>query len=194
MVFAPKYTTQQWDEAKRLRAEGLSFAAIARRVGFATSTSVSTRARQEGWTDAGGTSVAGAVNRKGRKPSPATVSIRRTLAVRLYTYVELKIRMMELRMKKRLENYAKKGRKGEPPPFTKADTDELSAVIEHINQVTEMVSEPASAAAGGRKSAINPELTALSSDIDADGLALASAKDDFRREIAEQLGKLLPSS
>jgi hypothetical protein len=191
MTFVSKYSPEQWAEARRLRAEGLTFTAIAEQLGFTTSNTVSAHFRKKGWKDADST-VASVVRRRGPKPSPATILIRRTLAVRLYTYVEFKIMMMELRMKKRLEIYAKSSRKGEPPPFTKADSDELSAVIQHINQVTEMASEPASAAAGGRKSATNPELTALSSDIDADGLAIASEKDRFRRDIAEQLGKLLP--
>jgi hypothetical protein len=52
-----------------------------------------------------------------------------------------------------------------------------------------MASDPASAADGRRKSATNPELTALSDDIDPDGLAAASAKDQQRAELARQLAK-----
>jgi hypothetical protein len=52
-----------------------------------------------------------------------------------------------------------------------------------------MASEPASAANGGRKSAVNPELTALSDELDAAGLAEASEKDAERARLAEQLAK-----
>ena len=192
MRFVTKYSPEQWAEARRLRADGLTFVDIAQRLGFATSNTLSAQFRKKGWIGARGKTVAGAAKSKGSKPSPATVSIRRTLAVRLYTYVELQITMMELRMKKRLDAYANAPAGTELPPFTKSDVDEFAALIQQIHQVTEMASEPASAAAGGRKSATNPELTALSSDLDADGLAIASEKDHFRRDIAEQLGKLLP--
>jgi hypothetical protein len=194
MRFVTKYTPEQWAEARRLRADGLTFVDIAQRLGFATSNTLSAHFRKMGWIGARGKTVAGAVKSKGSKPSPATVSIRRKLSVRLYTYVELQITMMELRMKKRLDAYANAPAGTELPPFTKSDVDEFAALIQHINQVTEMASEPASAAAGGRKSATNPELTALSSDIDPDGLAIASEKDNLRAELADRLGKMFPQS
>ena len=75
---------------------------------------------------------------------------------------------------------------------TKDQRDGFAALIESINQVTEMASEPA--AADGRRRSANPELTRLSSDIDPDALAAASEKDAFRREIAERLEKLFPKA
>ena len=62
-----------------------------------------------------------------------------------------------------------------PPAHTKDERDSFAALIDSINQVTEMASEPAPAADGRRTTAtgaINPELTALSDDIDPDGLAV----------------------
>ena len=96
-------------------------------------------------------------------------------------------------MKKQLDAYEQSPDKTEPPVVTKEERESFAALIEQINQVTEMASEPALAADGRRKSAsINPELTALSDDIDTAGLAVASEKDDLRAELAERLGKLFP--
>jgi hypothetical protein len=192
MTFAAKYTLDQWAEARRLRAEGLSYAAIAQRVGFKTTTSISTRARKEGWSGSESAGVATLAKGKPRGASPATAQIRRVLALRLYNLIEFEIRMKELSMKKQLDDYAQLPNGREPPVVTKEERESFAALIAQINQVTEMASEPASAADGRRKSAINPELTALSDDIDPDGLAAASEKDDLRREIAEKLEKLLP--
>jgi len=79
----------------------------------------------------------------------------------------------------------------------KDERENFAALIDSISKVTEMASESAPAANGRRRTAtatgaINPELTALSRDIDPDGLAVASKKDDFRRELAEHLGKMFP--
>jgi hypothetical protein len=68
---------------------------------------------------------------------------------------------------------------------------DFAALIESIKQVTEIDSDPA-ATADGRRGGIDPELTKLSTDIDPDGLAAASEKAAFRRDIAERLGKLFP--
>ena len=90
-------------------------------------------------------------------------------------------------MKKQLDEYAQSPAGAEPPAVTKEERESFAALIAQINQVTEMASEPASAADGRRKSAsINPELTALSDDIDADGLAAASEKDQLRAETCGQ--------
>ncbi|MBX9592511.1 MAG: hypothetical protein K2X43_24755, partial [Hyphomonadaceae bacterium] len=126
-------------------------------------------------------------------PSPATADIRRRLAQRLYSVIEFKIRMMELNMQKQLDALQTNPDGVEPSTLSRDERDAFAALIDNINQVTEMASEPASAADGRRKSA-NPELTALSADIDPDGLAIASEKDEFRREIAERLEKLFPRS
>ena len=191
MSFTSKYSPEQWAEARRMRAEGLSFKAIAKSLGFKSSATVSTRARKEGWWGSENTGVADLAKGKPRAASPATASIRRVLALRLYSFLELRIRMMELRMKKQLDAYEQSPGGTEPPPVTKDERDSFAALVESINQVTEMTSEPASAADGRRKSAINPELTALSDDIDPDGLAVASQKDDLRAELAKQLAKLV---
>jgi hypothetical protein len=191
MTFAARYTPEQWAEARRLRAEGLSYAAIAQSMGFKTASSISARARKEGWPGSEST-LAALAKGKPRGPSPATAPVRRALALRLYALIELEIQRMELRMKKNLED-ARSPNCGEPLVPTRDERESFAALVERINQVTEMASEPASAADGRRKSAKhNPELTALSADIDATGLAVASEKDDLRAELAERLGKLFP--
>ena len=96
-------------------------------------------------------------------------------------------------MKKRLKSYRQAGHDAEPPVVTTQERESFAALIEQINQVTEMASEPALAADGRRKFAtLNPELTALSDELDADALAAASQKDELRREIADELEKLGP--
>ena len=198
-AFTPKYTPEQWAEARRLRAEGLGFSVIAKRLGFSHPTSVSTRARKEGWPsgpDGAAANNATPLKTPGRRPSPATADLRRALAPRLYRLVDLNIRKLEMRMQKELEEHKHAPPGAQPPAVTHEDRESFAAIIEQINQVTEMASEPASAAEGGRKfaAAVNPELTALSDDIDAAGLAAASEKDQFRRELAEHLGKMFPKS
>jgi transposase-like protein len=190
---------EQWAEARRMRDGGASFAAIARHLDVHSST-IRRRALGEGW--AGPEREKPPAAPRSTRPtrlSPATVSIRSRLALRLYRVIECKIRMMELRMMKELQLYEKADRDGALPPPVADERVSFAALIDSINQVTEMASEPATAPDGRRKSAagsnghaINPELTALSADIDPDGLAVASAKDNYRRELAEHLGKMFP--
>jgi hypothetical protein len=187
-----KLTPEQWVEARRLRAGGASYADIASRFGVRDDT-ICRRARREGWSEPAGTPA-------GARRRPATVSaavagIRSRLALRLYNVIECKIRMMELRMHRELQAQEGDPEGGAPSAPTKDERESFAALIQSINQVTEMASDPASAADGRRKTAnakrgVNPELTALSDDIDPDGLAVASEKDQYRRELAEHLGRM----
>ena len=200
MKFAAKYTLDQWAEARRLRAEGLAFRVIAERVGFVRDSTVARRASKEGWSSPAAAASAIATGARvgrspvppaaGKRPSPAPARSRRSLATRLYGVFELEIRMKELSMKKRLQSYRQAAPGAEPPAVTEEERASFASLIEQINQVTEMASEPALAADGRRKSAtINPELTALSDDIDAGALAAASEKDESRERLAQQLAK-----
>jgi hypothetical protein len=191
MKFPAKYSLEQWAEARRLHAEGLTFPAIAERLGFAQPKTIRARARREGWLDDSPDGVAGRAKPKPkpRAASPTTVDTRRRLAQRLYKIVEVRIRKMELSMQKQLHALEQGADDISTPAGAKEERESFAALIAQINQVTEMASEPASAADGRRKSAINPELTALSGDIDPDGLAAASAKDQQRAELARQLAK-----
>jgi hypothetical protein len=190
-VFASKLSPEQWAEARRLRAEGSSYVELAARFGMKAGT-IGQRARKEGWSPRG-VAEAKPAREGARAPSPATAEVRRDIALRLYGLIGIQIRMLELRMTTDLDAHKKAREAGEPPPPLKDERETFAALIEQINQVTEMASEPASAANGGRKS-INPELGALSDELDPAALAAASEKDALRRDLAERLGALFPKS
>jgi hypothetical protein len=200
MTFVSKLSPEQWAEARRLRAGGATFDAIGQHFGLSSST-FSVRARKEGWPSPVVDARAGqARSAKTGARSPGTAGIRSRLALRLYNVIEFRIRMMELRMMKQLQALEDQERDPEgsvPPAPTKEERESFAALIASINQVTEMASEPAPATGGRRRTAtgaINPELAALSDDIDPDALAAASEKDARRRDIAERLGKMFPPS
>jgi hypothetical protein len=197
MAFKPTYTEAQWAEARRLRSEGFTYSRIAERLGFVRADTIARRAQKEGWPPRGtaaavATAPAGAGNRRPGATSPATLLAVRALALRLFGFVDLELRTLELRMKKKLDDYAKSPA-GELPMVTPEEREAFANVIDNISKVSEIASEPALAADGRRKSVtLNPELTALSDDIDAATLAAASEKDSLRREIADKLEKLVP--
>lgn len=196
MRFTAKYTDEQWAEARRLRAEGLAYQAIAARLGFASGKSIANRAVREGW-DKGRAAgrTAPASSGRIRPSSPATFRVRRALALRLFSIVELQLRRQELSMKRKLDAYEQSPDAAEQSLVTKEERESFAALIEQINQATEMASEPAPAADGRRKSAsLDPELTALSDELDADALAAASQKVALRRDIADKLEKLVPKA
>jgi hypothetical protein len=205
METIPKYSPEQWAEARRLRAEGMTFRAIADRLGFAHSSTIAGRARAEGWADERDGAAASEADPRPKastkpKPSPKTSAVsgdaaedRRRFARRLYKIVDVRIKKMELSMQKQLQALEQDSATDAASAGTREECESFAALVDQINLVTEMASEPATAADGRRKSAdINPELTALSGDIDAGALAAASEKDQLRREIADQLEKLLP--
>ena len=185
-AFVSKLSPDEWAEVRRQRAEGASFVDIGRRFGV-TPKSIGQRARREGWASSVSASPQPA-KREARHASPATAEIRRHLALRLYRLIELQIRMLELRMNKDLEAQQKALDAGEPAPALEDHRETFAALIEQINHVTEMTSEPDTAAAGRRKSA-NAELGILSADIDPAAVAAASEKDAKRARLAEQLAK-----
>ena len=151
MKFAAKYTPEQWAEARRLRAEGLTFVP-SRESGLCHPEPFLDALPQGGLDAATRQKCCRPGKSKGSKASPATASIRRKLSLRLYTYIELQITMMELRMKKRWTPTPVTGRH-RAARRDQGGRESFAALIEHINQVTEMASEPASAADGRRKSA-----------------------------------------
>jgi hypothetical protein len=196
-----KLSPEQWAEARRLRADGATWVEIAAQFTI-HATSVRKRALREGWWTP--EQARGAPPGTLRAASPSTAGIRGRLAQRLYKVIECNIRMMELRMTKQLQAHLQAHENdpdgAAPPAPGKDERESFAALIESINKVTEMASEPAPAAAGPvvgkRKSAVpvNPGLAALSDDVDPDGLAIASEKDALRREIAERLEKIFPPS
>ena len=191
MAFVSKLSPEQWAEARCLRSGGTTYEAIGARFGVKAD-AIARRARRESWTQPARRAIGAAP--RATAGSPGTAGIRSRLALRLYKVIEVRIRMMELRMNKQLQAH-ERDPDGPVPAPTKDERESFAALIESINQVTEMASEPAPATGGRRRTAtgpVNPELTALSDDIDLDGLAAASAKDNYRRELAEHLGKMFP--
>jgi transposase-like protein len=194
MKFQRKYSDQQWADALRLCAEGRSIAAAAKQVGMHTE-SLRKRVKSEK------SMAAGAAQRTVRAPArsvgslaPAAARAHRALVLRLFGYMDLESRTLELSMKRKLHAFQKSG-KAEPPSVPQPERARFSDLVDNINKVTEMASEPALAATGRRKSAaINPELTALSDELDADAFAAASKKDDLRRDIADKLETLVPKA
>jgi hypothetical protein len=194
MQFTSKLSPEQWAEARRMRAGGSSYAAIGRHFDV-LGASVGRRAKREGWPSPEGKAPRRAASTRAGLSSPGTAGIRSRLAERLYSVIEFRIRMMELRMIKQLQAHERDPDGAAPPAPTKEEREAFAALIDSINQVTEMASEPAPATDGRRSTAsraVNPELTALSDDIDPDGLAVASEKDQYRRELAEHLARMFP--
>jgi hypothetical protein len=186
-AFVSKLSPEEWAEVRRQRAEGATFGALAARFGLAANT-IAKRARKEDWASTG--SVVGKPPARGgaRIASPATAEVRRHLALRLYRLIEIQIRMLELRMNKDLEAQQNALDAGEPAPPIEDRREIFAALIEQINQVTEMASEPDTAAAGRRKSA-SAELGILSADLDPAAVVAASEKDAKRARLAQQLAK-----
>jgi transposase-like protein len=190
MRFQTKYTDQQWADARRLRAEGLTIAAVAERIGIRPAT-LRKRAQAEHWETAGGKRHA--VRRVGPL-LPAAARARLALVQGLYTIMDLELRALELNMKTKLDAF-EKSPDAKPPVVTEEERASFAALIDNINKVTEMAAEPALAADGRRKSAtLNPELTALSDELDGPAIDAASQKDQLRRDIADKLERLVPPS
>jgi transposase-like protein len=194
MRFVSKLSPGEWAEVRHLRSGGASYTEIARRFGMSAHT-IRRRAHSEKWPSPARADPATPRLATPGRASPGTASIRSRLALRLYRVIECKIRIMELRMVRELQAHERAESDGQPPPAIEDERESFAALIDSINQVTEMASEPATATDGRRTAApraANPELTALSTDIEPEGLAVASEKDSFRRELAEHLGRMFP--
>jgi transposase-like protein len=188
-MFVSKLSPEEWAEARRLRASGDTYSAIARRLGLSADT-VRRRAQKEGWSSPPG-AAAPARRPKPRKASPATAEVRAELSRRLFGVIASRTRMLELAMRRKLEAREKDQVGPDEPLQTGHERDDFAALIDDIKKVMEITPEPA-ATAHGRRTTASPELTALSDDIDPHALAAASEKDARARELAERLEKLFP--
>lgn len=170
-MFKSPLTPEQWAEARRLRAAGATFAAIGKQLAV-TAASVARRAQREGWPSPRPT-------RRSSTPLPAADSadIRRSLARRLFTVMDLNLELMELRMHKQLKQ-ARETDGDIPAGDAEKDMRQLAATMKNIEQATELDPDPQRAADGGAKSS--------------DAVARASEADALRREIAERIEKLIP--
>ena len=172
-------TPEQWVEARRLRSEGATFAAIAAGLGISAST-ITNRARNEGWPP-----PAGSVPRARPQARPSflpadTADVRRGLMHRLYALLGLSLEMTELRMSKQLKEAKKQARSkdGEIPAAGEDELRQIANTMKTLEQATELDPELDRAADGGARTAGAETRT--------------SETDAFRREIAERLEKLIP--
>jgi len=165
---------EQWAEARRLRAEGMAYAEIATRLGSLVSArAIASRARRERWAEP---AAAGRRDAHRRRPPPAGAASgwRQVLVHHLFRILEMKLKMMELRMRKQLED-AEQGR--DAAVDGDKDMRDLDTLIKTIDQVTELDPDlDRNGAAGGQQG----------------GDPRASAADAFRREVAERIEKLVP--
>jgi hypothetical protein len=170
-------TPEQWAEARRLRAEGATFAALGKHFGISGKT-INHRAREEAWPSPPGSSAA--ANRKTKaSPGADTAAMRRVLARRVYRVMKLNLELMELRMQKQLKD-AKSNEAAIPTGDAEKDIRQLASLMKTIEQTTELDPDRTRAADGGAKSS--------------DAQARASEADAKRREIAERLAGLIPPS
>jgi hypothetical protein len=177
--FVSKLSPEQWAEARGLRAQGSSFAAIADKFGLTPNT-IRARANREGW-DRSAAAAAGVPARKAparnARLSPASPTLRAGLAHRLYRIVDTKLKIMELRVRKQLDDATA----GEGDlSLNQQDAADLASIIKTIHQATELEADadPRAGGAPGAKSA--------------DARARASEADALRHEIAERIETLIP--
>ena len=181
-MFKPALTPEQWAEARRLRAEGATFAAIAGVLGVHAST-LASRARSEGWPLPAGMTPR-AKPRPKSQPLPAdTAEARRGLMHRLYALMDHSLEMMELRMQKQLKEARKHARSKDgklPAGVDEEGMRQLANTMKTIEQAKELDPDLHRSVDGGARPAGAP--------------ASASETEAFHREIAERLGKLIPPS
>jgi hypothetical protein len=186
-MFTSRLLPEQWAHARRLRAEGAAWVAIARDLGVSANT-IAKRGRKEGWPTPAGVArpIPGPPAKRRPKsgaPLPAAVAdLRRSLTQRMYRLMDTKLELMELRMQKQLQSAANAagGDGSVPAADDDQDMQRLAAIIKTAEQVTELDPDLARTVDAGDKSA--------------DAQARASEADAFRREIAERIEKLIPPS
>jgi hypothetical protein len=177
-MLRPPLTPELWAQARRLREQGATFAAIAQQIGAARTTIVY-RAGKEGWAMAAGV-PARAARIAGAAPSAqSTIEMRRDLARRFYRVMGLNLELMELHMTKKVREAKKRG-----GAVADIDTEQqmrpMAVALKGIDQVKELDPDFNRLVDGGPIS-IDPD-------------AAASEADAVRSEIAQRLEKLLPPS
>jgi hypothetical protein len=183
MVFVSKLTPEQWAEARRLRADGATYGTIGRQLGVAERL-IAERARKDGWAGPARSKRAAAGSGAargcpGQALPAASAGVRSTLARRIYRIADVKLKILELRVRKQLESAVQ----GDGDlTLNEQDTSDIASLIKTIEQATELeadVNPNAGGAAGGRS---------------ADAEGRASAAESFRREIAQRIETLIPPS
>jgi hypothetical protein len=175
MTFKSVVTPEQWAEVRRLRAEGATLVALGKQFGISAD-SISHRARREGWPSALGSP---ATSRGKAKAAAAddTTQMRRMLARRVYSVMNLNLALMELRMHKQLKD-ARKKNADIPAIDAEKEMRQLATFMKTLEQTTELDPDRHAHADGGAKFS--------------DAAARASEADARRREIAERLEGIVP--
>ena len=168
-------TPEQWAEVRRLRDDpGLSTLKIAHRMGVSPTT-IKRHAKRQGWAPR----RAGPKN--ARRPASfeaLTVASRRSLIQRLYKAMDTKLKLMERRLEKQIENLDHDNVADLPAVDHERDARTFGAMIRNIEQVKEMQAD-LDRVAGGQPAT-------------ADDAELFAEADRFRREIAERLARFIP--
>ena len=175
--FISKLSAEQWAEARRLRVEGASFAAIGKAFNV-TRDAISKRAKRDGW-DVPAPTPRLAARARARDAAPLPNDIlqaRRTLSRRILRILDLDLKIMERRMQKRLDAA---DQDADPAGMSEDEVKRLATFKKTIQDNTEYAPDTEPAAGGAAHRAATAE-------------ALASEADVFRREIAERIAKLIP--
>ena len=170
MTFKSPLTPEQWAEARRLRAEGATFVALGKQFGV-SDTAIGDRARREGWHARQG------AKSKAVAAADDTTQMRRAIAQRVYSVMNLNLALMELRMQKQLKD-ARKKNADIPAIDAEKEMRQLATFMKTLEQTTELDPDRHAHADGGAKFS--------------DAAARASEADARRREIAERLEGIVP--
>jgi hypothetical protein len=191
--FVSKLSSEQWAEARHQRMQGTPFKTLAERFGVSQK-ALRTRSSRHGWP-----SPKAAVH-AGSAPTPAsygsrlpqsTNHVRRVLARRLFRILDIELTLMELRMKKSLDEVDASGKasaaeSSTPIAADAVDVPRLDSIIKTINSVTELEADTDPRSRSGAKLADGGKSQSGAAR------AAPSEADSFRREIAERVEKLIP--
>lgn len=177
MRFKSKLTPGQWAEARRAHAEGTSFATLAAHYGLSPTT-IRQHARAHGWTRPGPP----VPPRPARATTASAALARQNLAQRLYRLIDIRIRLLEQHLQRRLKADGEEPLAGLMP--LDGERELFAALIDNINQVTELESD-ADRDPGGSERHHGDR---------GDAGTETPEEDAFRRKMADRVAKLsLPS-
>jgi hypothetical protein len=174
MRFKSKLTPEQWAEAQQAYAEGASHAALAARYGL-TADTIRKRALAKGWT--------GPAAKRARPASESAALARQGLAQRLYKLIDIRVRLLEQHLQRRLKADGDEPLAGIRP--LDGERELFAALIDNINQVTELESDADRDPGGSERHKRGDR---------GDAGTETSEEDAFRRTMADRVAKLnLPS-
>jgi hypothetical protein len=184
-AFVSKLSPEQWAEAKRLRAEGASYAGIARQFGISEN-AVGRHAHKNNWSGSGAPAVPASPRRTGTPIRSGPIArLQCESRLRMLRILNLDLKIMEQRMQKRVDAAKEVQANVEALGLTQPEMDHMQSITTAIDNVTELQPD-IDPAAGGRGKSEPGAKSGSKSDTE------PSEADVFRTEIAERLEKLLP--